>query len=578
MAATSKELCIMHPSQPYSGGSRTDRVKKLYPMVNEEETPLPRSWNPKDKYNYIGLSQNNLRVHYKGYGKTHKDAASVRTTHPIPAACGLYYFEVMIISKGRDGYMGIGLSAHGVNVNRLPGWDKHSYGYHGDDGHSFCSSGTGQPYGPTFTTGDVIGCGVNLVDNTAFYTKNGHHLGIAFTDLPPNLYPTVGLQTPGEVVDANFGQEPFVFDIQEMLNELRIKTRLQIINYPTPDHGQGQWQAVLHKMVLTYLVHHGYCATAEAFANSTGEGFEEDLNSIKNRQKILKLVLAGRMGEAIELTSRLYPGVLERDPNLLFALKCRQFVEMVNGSDSEISQNSNVNQTSVIQSTKAYTKSSTNGNVEEMNMNNTMNGSTEQQLINGQIDNDVDMEENVMNGVKSNTENGYQNGDLSTNGYKYQNGEDVDMEINSVNHTQQQQNGSCSSENILNKNNKKQLCGGDKLAIEKMLEFGRQLHSQSLHLRQQHGKNESNKKMLQDAFSLLAYANPWNSPVGWQLDPQQRESVCARLNSAILESSNLPRRPPLEVAESHARELVRLMSHAGLGACGFAVVDNIIQY
>lgn len=70
------------------------------------------------------------------------------------------------------------------NVLYFAGWDKHSYGYHGDDGHSFCSSGTGQPYGPTFTTGDVIGCGVNLIDNTCFYTKNGHHLGIAFTDLP----------------------------------------------------------------------------------------------------------------------------------------------------------------------------------------------------------------------------------------------------------------------------------------------------------------------------------------------------------------------------------------------------------
>ncbi|CAH2260001.1 jg27339 [Pararge aegeria aegeria] len=125
-------------------------------------------------------SERFLRCH----GKTHKDAASVRATHPIPAACGLYYFEVRIVSKGRDGYMGIGLSAHGVNMNRLPGWDKHSYGYHGDDGHSFCSSGTGQPYGPTFTTGDVIGCGVNLVDNTCFYTKNGHHLGIAFRGLP----------------------------------------------------------------------------------------------------------------------------------------------------------------------------------------------------------------------------------------------------------------------------------------------------------------------------------------------------------------------------------------------------------
>lgn len=63
------------------------------------------------------------------------------------------------------------------------GWDKHSYGYHGDDGHSFCSSGTGQPYGPTFTTGDVIGCCVNLINSTCFYTKNGHSLGGCLGDL-----------------------------------------------------------------------------------------------------------------------------------------------------------------------------------------------------------------------------------------------------------------------------------------------------------------------------------------------------------------------------------------------------------
>lgn len=56
-----------------------------------------------------------------GVGKTHNDAASVRTTHPIPAACGLYYFEVKIISKGRDGYMGIGLTAQNFKANRLPG-------------------------------------------------------------------------------------------------------------------------------------------------------------------------------------------------------------------------------------------------------------------------------------------------------------------------------------------------------------------------------------------------------------------------------------------------------------------------
>lgn len=144
------------------------------------------------------------------------------------------------------------------------------------------------------------------------------------------------------------------------------------------------------------------------------------------------MVLAGRMGEAIDLTSRLYPGLLERDPNLLFALKCRQFVEMVNGSDSEVCQsgNNNVNQTSVIQSTKTYAKPSVNSNVEEMNINNTMNGTSGSQssFVNGQIEDDVDMEEssvNVMNGIKNS--NGYQNNNANSNGYKCQNGEDVDM-------------------------------------------------------------------------------------------------------------------------------------------------------
>ncbi len=43
-----------------------ERLRQLYPAVNTDETPLPKSWSPKDKYTFIGLSQNNLRVHYKG--------------------------------------------------------------------------------------------------------------------------------------------------------------------------------------------------------------------------------------------------------------------------------------------------------------------------------------------------------------------------------------------------------------------------------------------------------------------------------------------------------------------------------
>lgn len=487
-----------------------NRLKALYPMVNEEQTPLPKSWSPKDKFNYIGLSNGNLRVHYKGHGKTHKDAASVRATHPIPAACGLYYFEVKIVSKGRDGYMGIGLSAHGVNMNRLPGWDKHSYGYHGDDGHTFCSSGTGLPYGPTFTTGDVIGCGVNLVDNTCFYTKNGHNLGVAFTDLPHDLYPTVGLQTPGEVVDANFGQEPFVFDIADLMKELKARTKHSIDNFPLPD--SSQTQELLHKFVSSYLVHNGFCATAEAFAGSTGQEFTEEVASIRSRQKILKLVLNGRISEAINLTMQLYPGLLESRPNLLFTLKCRQFIEMINGSDAI-----NTAHTSVIQSTKPY------HSVTDM-----------------------------LNGVcKIKEDDG---GESSLNGV---------------------QNGSSTEDKTHETaDSGRKVC---ERRVKGILQFGRELYNYSQQLFHEYGSNAENKKLMENAFSLLAYKDPWSSPMGWQLNPIQREAVCAQLNSAILESSNMDRRPLLEVALSHAKELIQLMSKSGLGSCAFVNVDRILQ-
>lgn len=48
----------------------------------------------------------------------------------------------------------------------------------------------------------------------------------------------------------------------------------------------------------------------------------------------------------------------------------------------------------------------------------------------------------------------------------------------------------------------KKVCGGSKPGIEKMLEFGRELFLLSLQLRQELGKNETNKKMLQVCIKL----------------------------------------------------------------------------
>lgn len=607
MAATASTSAVAEGQNILTLDS-TDRLKSLYPVVNEEETPLPRSWSPKDKYNFIGLSNNNLRVHYKGVGKNHKDAASVRATYPIPASCGIYYFEVKVISKGRDGYMGIGVCAQGVNMNRLPGWDKQSYGYHGDDGHSFCSSGTGKPYGPTFTTGDVIGCCINLIDNTCFYTKNGVNLGIAFRDLPANLYPTVGLQTPGEVVEANFGSTPFIFDIEDYMREWRMKTKTTIERFPVLDR-KGEWQTALQRVVSTYLVHHGYCATAESFARNTGQSFEEELASIKNRQRIQRLVLDGRMGEAIDKTQQLYPTLLDQNRNLLFMLKCRQFIEMVNGTDSEVRGSSlhsprspcgSSSRSSPSMSPTHHTNhsshhpptgggtggkdsagSSPGRSSPHHNKSHTSHSGTGLNSISEEAMNSQNV---AMNGNSPGHEGTPRIEDTADDAMDTSDGEIEDGML--LNGSSQYVNGSrCDQPDDEGNNDlmevecssRRQLCGGTQAAVERMLQFGRELHAMSEQLKREQGSNTANKKALRDAFSLLAYSDPWSSPVGFQLHPVQREPICAALNSAILESHNLPKTPPLELAIGQASQCMKLMAKAGVGSCAFASVADYLH-
>lgn len=74
--------------------------------------------------------------------------------------------------------IGIGFSGAKVSLEKLPGWEHESWAYHGDDGMTFCCQNTGRKYGPMFTTGDVVGCGVNFLTGCAFFTKNGVFQGI----------------------------------------------------------------------------------------------------------------------------------------------------------------------------------------------------------------------------------------------------------------------------------------------------------------------------------------------------------------------------------------------------------------
>ena len=123
--------------------------------------------------------------------------------------------------------------------------------------------------------------------------------------------------------------------------------------------------------------------------------------------------------------------------------------------------------------------------------------------------------------------------------------------------------------------------------LQKILEFGRELFQMNnTHCAQTSTSTttdpnvepyacQANTKMLRDAFSLLAYHDPCNSPLGYQLDATQREPISAMLNSAILEANNMPRIPPLEVLYAQTNECLRLMAKFGIPWCAYV---NLADY
>ncbi|CAE6421956.1 unnamed protein product [Rhizoctonia solani] len=361
---------------------------------------VPTRWNAADKHQALVLSLDGREVRYPSpTHSTDKEAAAIRANHPMHAACGVYYFEIQIIEKGTQGHIGIGFSSREVGLNRLPGWEPMSWGYHGDDGNSFAGQSDGTPYGPVFGTGDVIGCGVDFTEGRAFYTKNGEFLKKVFGNLRGDLYPSVGLRTPKERILANFGQEPFKFDIATYVMQQRDRVWREI-QRTSLDTAQNPKRIVrapaansillnaaeregdtlrrpLKALVLAYLTHHGYSGTARALRGSmaVGGGSGEDTpmdeerqvetalaldeDDTAARQRIVRAVTVGDVDTALAEIETRYPAFVAADRDdgnddedgmdedgggnggtaamgmIIFRLRCRKLVEMLLAAEGD---------------------------------------------------------------------------------------------------------------------------------------------------------------------------------------------------------------------------------------------------
>ncbi|TFK76668.1 SPRY-domain-containing protein [Pluteus cervinus] len=354
---------------------------------------LPTRWSDHVKQNMLSVSPDGRDVSFSGVaGSGDKDAA-VRTNHPIPPACGIYYYEVEITGRVLKGHEGdpvrvcVGFAGPEVKLSRIPGLESNSWGYYGDDGCVFSGEKTGSSFAQTFTVGDTIGCGIDFTTYRAFYTRNGTLLGTVFDNVGKNtpLYPSVGFRQSADSVRVNFGHEPFRYDIDYHVQQQRNATWAKILTTPldisvlesksikqepqSPPENQttrtdDQNKAAISQLVYSYLTHHGYVKTARSFRNhqakagasSTTPGLpvpprtklegdsDVEMDAISResnvassteddmdlRTRIVRYVVNGDIDMAISETRKHYPQALAVEDGLMsFKLRCRKFVELI---------------------------------------------------------------------------------------------------------------------------------------------------------------------------------------------------------------------------------------------------------
>lgn len=101
-SASSMSLPKMIPSHR---GMTYDIQEKHITHVDDGASFLPSRWSTMDKFSGLEVIGDGMEIRYNGVSKTPDEAAAIRADHPIPKQCGIYYFEVTIMSKSKEWYV-----------------------------------------------------------------------------------------------------------------------------------------------------------------------------------------------------------------------------------------------------------------------------------------------------------------------------------------------------------------------------------------------------------------------------------------------------------------------------------------
>jgi hypothetical protein len=297
------------------------------------EFPVPRLLSSREASPFVRIHADRLTFSYAGGGTHSEDCGAVQADVPLPADLPLFYFEVLVLAQGTKGRIGIGLAPPDFNLQRQPGWEASSYGYHGDDGLKYGGAGgRGELFAAPFGEGDVVGCGLLLSRGELFFTKNGVSLGTAFTGVRLPLLPTVALHSPGESARLNFGSAaaPFAFDVAALAAAETARTAAAAAALPLPPH-------LPRALVRAFLEAQGHARALEALDRTGGGGARPGDGGARAASLEQRAVLrrAAMCGDAAAVRAAL--GAFQLSPAAAArareALRCLEVLEALRAGD-----------------------------------------------------------------------------------------------------------------------------------------------------------------------------------------------------------------------------------------------------
>ncbi|CUS07291.1 unnamed protein product [Tuber aestivum] len=175
----------------------------------------PGSWEAIGNSTGLKISEDGCRVENISTSKE-----QLRTKFPITPVVDDYYFEVHILKASKDCTIGF---VDAMYYYVIDGFYLYSYPL-GDALRSwgyvpgFIRAEESNLIGsiPHFTTNDIIGCHFDRIRGAVSFTMNGKRadLGEVLPGIRGKLRPMIRLE-PGDEIRANFGGEPFVYEIPE---------------------------------------------------------------------------------------------------------------------------------------------------------------------------------------------------------------------------------------------------------------------------------------------------------------------------------------------------------------------------